>query len=168
MDTQEQLVRPDGRRIGRRTVVKGAVATAWTVPLVQVVAAPAFAAYVSGKPADLSTSSVVVKPSGNKDLVVDASVINSGPSTTSALNVTLTWTSSKGTSSISTVTSADTTLWTAKGTGLTAVRELDPSAAVRCRFTVSMNNAGFEGQLTITIGTVGGKSKLFTYQTKAS
>ena len=73
--------------IDRRTVVKTGVATAWSVPLVQAVAAsPAFA--VSG-PANLSsTSGTIDRSSGTYTIAI--TVRNTGGSATQALTATIT------------------------------------------------------------------------------
>lgn len=74
--------------IDRRTLVKAGVATAWAVPLVQVVAAaPASASVVSG-PANLSTSTGSITRSGNT-YTVAVTVTNTGSSATQNLAVTM-------------------------------------------------------------------------------
>jgi hypothetical protein len=72
--------------IDRRTVVRAGVATAWSVPLVQAVAAsPAFA--VSG-PANLSTTSGTIdRASGT--YTISITVRNTGGTATQALTATL-------------------------------------------------------------------------------
>src|SRR3954447_10065348 len=106
MDTDERTSGTTGRGIGRRTVVKGAVATAWTAPLVQVIAAPAFAA-VSG-PANLSSSTATMTRSAKGfDITVNASAINSGGTATSGLTATMSWAPSQaGATQIGSVTNA--------------------------------------------------------------
>ena len=84
------------RVVGRRTVVRGAVVTAWTVPLVQVVAAtPALAGTVTSGSANLSKSSGQPGTSGN-NFIVDGTVVNSGGSATVALTANLSWSSKDG------------------------------------------------------------------------
>src|SRR4051812_50087132 len=89
MDTDERTIGTAGRGIGRRTVVKGAVATAWTAPLVQVMAAPAFAA-VSGS-ANLSGSTATFTAPSSKTYRVQALVKNSGGAPTTGPSATGGW-----------------------------------------------------------------------------
>jgi hypothetical protein len=81
--------------IDRRTVVRTAVVTAWTVPVVQAVSAvPAFAA-TSG-PADISATTGTVTFSnglfGAKSYTVTVTIKNAGGSATAGLTATLNWT----------------------------------------------------------------------------
>src|SRR6478609_3903270 len=81
--------------VDRRTVVRAAVATAWTVPVVQAVSAvPAFAA-ASG-PADISATTGTVTfsngPFGAKSYTVTVTIRNTGGSATTGLAATLLWT----------------------------------------------------------------------------
>jgi hypothetical protein len=156
------------RVVGRRTVVRGAVVTAWSVPLVQAVAsAPALAGTVHSGPADLTSSSGTPTTNGNT-FVINATVVNGGGSATSALTAVLSWNGADG-SKIEKTTVP---------TGWTPVKMKDPvtswtannqiaaggSQALKISFSAT-NPTGkpkASGTATVSLTTAGGTGTSFT------
>jgi hypothetical protein len=109
--------------VGRRTVVRGAVVTAWSVPLVQAVAAtPALAGTVKSGPASLrhptGTATLGSQAAdGTYPLKIDVTVTNGGGSATKNLNATLNLNPKNG---ITIKGSTTTGNWSGSASGTTA------------------------------------------------
>jgi hypothetical protein len=133
------------RTVGRRTVVRGAVVTAWTVPVVQAVAsAPALAA--SG-PASLGTSSATGAVR-NGLYVVTVTVVNTGNSPTVNLTANLSWTSTDG-----------ALKKTSAGSGWTALSHGSAPVSWTANAQLAAINGSTTLVLTLTPPTPSGKDK---------
>ena len=116
--------------------------TAWTVPVVQVVAAsPVFA--VSG-PANISGTTGTITRSDAKTFVVDIPVTNSGGSATSALNARLTWTPA-GDTTIDSVTAVAGWTKVANEYRWTAIAQATATTPQPFKVTVKIKNTGNNG-----------------------
>src|SRR4051794_38548863 len=164
MDTDERTIGTAGRGIGRRTVVKGAVATAWTAPLVQVIAAPAFAA-VSG-PANLSGSTATFTAPTSKTYRVQALVKNSGGAPTTGLSATVSWVPQKVKGGAALAGTTTPVGWTRNGTSYSFAAKTAVAAGASQPFdiTVTMDKSNANGTLTVSFsasGTAGSVSKTY-------
>lgn len=139
--------------IDRRTIVKAGVATAWAVPLVQVVAAaPAFAA-VSG-PASLSgASGSITRHDGTYTARI--SLTNTGGSATQALTATLSFSIAQGN-----VTASRPAGWTGAVPTWTATEQIAAGGrgSFNVEFTVPPGHADDSVTVTISFTTAGGSA----------
>ena len=143
---------PSGGGISRRSVVKAGAAAAWTVPLVQVVAAaPAVA--VSGAPT-LVLSGAIGSWNGNSvNLNGRVTLTNTGSAPTTSLQVTLTfdtaWTS--GSASAGDWTVSPSGVATVKTYVFTAQTQLAANASTTLNFNfTSTTGKGFATVISVT------------------
>jgi hypothetical protein len=153
------------RTVGRRTVVRGAVATAWAVPVVQAVAAAPALAATSGPP-NLSSTTLKNSNTNNADVNLTANVVNTGGSATTTLTALVSW---KATDKSKIVSVSMPNGWTqvggSSGRSWTTTTLLNPSKPLSVSVTVTTNTKKPTGTLSVqfTPGTGTGGSVSATF-----